>query len=222
MNYIILQGSNNSKEKIPVSKILCLGLNYSNHISEMKSEKPKEPVVFMKPSSAIIHNGGEVVLPGFSKEIHHEVEIVIVIGKTGKNIPKEEAPDYIGGFGIGLDMTLRDIQNAAKNTGGPWTVAKGFDSSAPVSEFLAKKYFKDINDIEFKLLVNNHLKQKGNTRDMIFKFVEIISYLSSIFTLNRGDLIFTGTPEGVGPVQAGDKLTAILNDQITLKVEVKS
>jgi acylpyruvate hydrolase len=222
MTYIILQGSKNTKEKIHVSKILCLGLNYSKHISEMKSEKPGEPMIFMKPSSAIIHNGGEIVLPGFSKEIHHEVETVVVIGKNAKNIPQEEALDYIGGFGIGLDMTLRDIQGEAKKAGKPWTVAKGFDTSAPVSEFVAKKYIKDINDIDFSLIVNDQLRQKGNTSDMIFKFAEIIAYLSSVFTLYRGDLIFTGTPDGVGPVNSGDKLIATLSDLVSLKVSVRN
>jgi len=220
MSYIILQGSRHTKEKIQVSKILCLGLNYSDHISEMKSEKPAEPVVFMKPASAIIHNGSSVFIPAISKEAHHEVEIVMVIGTTARNIPENQAMEYVAGFGIGLDMTLRDIQAEAKKQGKPWTIAKGFDTSAPVSEFIARKLIPDPDNLDFKLMVNDQLKQQGNSRDMIFKFAEIVSYLSTIFTLNRGDLIFTGTPAGVGPVQPGDKLTASLSDFTSFSVSI--
>jgi acylpyruvate hydrolase len=220
MTYIILQASTNTKEKIPVSKILCLGLNYASHVSEMKWDKPEEPVVFMKPASAIIHNGEQIFLPSFSREIHHEVETVILIGETCKNIQTADAAEYICGVGIGLDMTLRDVQSEAKKKGKPWTVAKGFDTSAPVSDFISRKLLSDINNLDFRLTVNGETRQQGNTRDMLFNFSEIISYLSGIFTLNRGDLIFTGTPEGVGPVNPGDKLTATLGELVTLNVSV--
>jgi acylpyruvate hydrolase len=222
MNYIFSQGIQSTKEKINVSKILCLGLNYQNHISEMKSQKPSEPVIFMKPASAIIHNGQSIIIPEFSKNVHHEVEIVMVISKTAKNIPREQAMDYVYGFAVGLDVTLRDIQAEAKSKGHPWTVAKGFDTSAPVSEFVNKKYIRDINSIPFNLMINGELRQQGNSKDMIFKFDEIVSYLSKIFTLYRGDLIFTGTPERVGQLKTGDNIKASLDNLVTLNLDVKS
>lgn len=220
MTYIITQ-KKETKERIHVSKILCLGLNYLEHIAEMKSEKPAEPLVFMKPPSAIIHNNGTIVIPPFSKEAHHEVEIVVAIGKTGKNIATEDALSHIFGFGIGIDVTLRDIQNEAKKKGKPWVIAKGFDTSAPISDFVNKSKIKDLDNMELKLLVNGATKQQGNSKDMIFKYAEIIAYLSTIFTLNRGDLIFTGTPEGVGQIKSGDKLKASLNDLVHLNVNVE-
>lgn len=221
MAYIITHNSRETRERISVSKVLCLGLNYQEHIAEMKSEKPDEPVVFMKPPSAIIHNKQSIVIPSFSKDVHHEVEIVIAMGKSGKNIPKEKAMEYIFGFGVGIDVTLRDIQSEAKKKGRPWLVSKGFDTSSPISDFYHKKYFKDLNDIELKLSVNDEIKQHGNSRDLIFKFNEIVSYLSTIFTLNRGDIIFTGTPSGVGAIKSGDKIKAELNDVASLEVRVE-
>lgn len=215
MTYIIL-----NNEKINVPKILCLGLNYAEHAKEMKSEKPESPVIFMKPSSAIIHNQENIIIPSISNEVHHEVEVVLLIGKDGKNIPKEEALEYISGVGIGLDLTLRDVQKEAKSKGRPWTVSKGFDTSAPISDFISIDKIDNLNSLSFQLKVNNELKQSGNISDMIFKPNEIISYLSTIFTLQKGDLIYTGTPEGVGQIVSGDKLTASLENIVTLEVIV--
>lgn len=222
MAYIYFDKKYNEKKRLQVSKILCLGLNYDDHISEMKSNKPEEPVIFMKPSSAIIHNNKNIILPKISNDIHHEVEILIVIGKKCKNISKENALNYIEGFAVGLDLTLRDIQKKAKEKGQPWTVSKGFDTSAPISNIIKRKDIKDLNNLEIKLWINNHLKQHGNSKNMIFKFDEIISYLSNIFTLNRGDIIFTGTPSGVGPIKEGDILRAELSGYTDLNVKVKS
>lgn len=215
MTYIIL-----NNEKIHVPKILCLGLNYAEHAKEMKSEKPESPVIFMKPSSSIIHNQENIIIPSISNEVHHEVEVVLLIGKDGKNISKEEALEYISGVGIGLDLTLRDIQKEAKSKGRPWTVSKGFDTSAPISDFISIDKINNLNNLSFQLKVNNELKQSGNTSDMIFKPNEIISYLSTIFTLQKGDLIYTGTPEGVGQIVSKDKLTASLENIVTLEVIV--
>lgn len=215
MTYIVLQ-----EEKINVPKILCLGLNYAEHAKEMKSDKPETPVIFMKPSSAIIHDKEKIVIPDISNEVHHEVEVVLLIGKDGKNIPKDKALEYIDGIGIGLDLTLRDIQKEAKAKGRPWTVSKGFDTSAPVSEFVSIEKITDLNNLSFNLKINNEIKQSGNTSDMLFKPDEIISYLSTIFTLQKGDLIYTGTPEGVGQIVSGDKLLASLENIITLEVIV--
>lgn len=215
MTYIVLQ-----EEKINVPKILCLGLNYAEHAKEMKSDKPETPVIFMKPSSAIIHDKEKIVIPNISNEVHHEVEVVLLIGKDGKNIPKDKALEHIDGIGIGLDLTLRDIQKEAKAKGRPWTVSKGFDTSAPVSEFVSIEKITDLNNLSFNLKINNEIKQSGNTSDMLFKPDEIISYLSTIFTLQKGDLIYTGTPEGVGQIVSGDKLLASLENIITLEVIV--
>lgn len=215
MTYIVLQ-----EEKINVPKILCLGLNYAEHAKEMKSDKPETPVIFMKPSSAIIHDKEKIVIPNISNEVHHEVEVVLLIGKDGKNIPKDKALEHIAGIGIGLDLTLRDIQKEAKAKGRPWTVSKGFDTSAPVSEFVSVEKITDLNNLSFNLKINDEIKQSGNTSEMLFKPDEIISYLSTIFTLQKGDLIYTGTPEGVGQIVSGDKLLASLENIITLEVIV--
>lgn len=215
MTYIILQ-----EEKINVPKILCLGLNYAEHAKEMKSDKPETPVIFMKPSSAIIHDKEHIVIPNISNEVHHEIEVVLLIGKDGKNIPKDQALEYIDGIGIGLDLTLRDIQKEAKAKGRPWTISKGFDTSAPVSEFVSIEKITDLNNLSFNLKINGEIKQSGNTYDMLFKPDEIISYLSTIFTLQKGDLIYTGTPEGVGQIVSGDKILASLENIITLEVIV--
>lgn len=218
MSYVILKNQN--PEKIQVSKIFCLGLNYLDHISEMNSEKPSEPMVFMKPASAIIHDGESIIIPKISNDVHHEAEIVLLIGKEGKNISVEEAESYILGIGVGIDVTLRDIQSEAKKKGRPWLVSKGFDTSAPVSEFIPVERFNDFNDINISLSVNGNIRQNGNSKDMIFKFAETISYLSEIFTFNKGDLIFTGTPKGVSKINKGDKISVNLNDLVNLNIKV--
>ncbi len=209
------------REPIPVGKILCLGQNYAAHAREMKSEIPSRPIVFLKPSSAIISDGETMTAPDFSHEVHHEVELVVLIGKNGKNISRESAPEYIGGYGVGLDMTMRDVQREARNTGQPWTVAKGFDTSAPLSEFVPRTSIPDPHSLSIRLSVNGKERQNANTQDMIFRIDEIISYLSSIFTLERGDLIYTGTPEGVGTVIRGDILRAEIESIGSLTVHVQ-
>lgn len=208
-------------EHITVGKIICLGRNYREHAREMKSELPDKPIFFLKPSSAIIHSGEEVVQPPFSRELHHEVEFIVVIGRDGKNISRASAHEYILGYGVGLDMTLRDLQLESKSKGLPWSVAKGFDTSAPVSDIITKDEVHFPQDLTFSLKVNHQLRQRGNTRDMIFGIDSIISYTSEIFTLERGDVIFTGTPEGVGPVTNGDVLTAELEGLVTLTCSIR-
>jgi acylpyruvate hydrolase len=218
MHYIRLRGA---YEPIPVGKILCLGQNYAAHAREMKSDVPTQPIVFLKPSSAIISNGETVTAPVFSHEVHHEVELVVLIGKNGKNISRESAVEYIEGYGVGLDMTMRDVQREARNTGQPWTVAKGFDSSAPLSEFVPRTLIPDPHSLSIRLSVNGVERQHSNTKEMIFRIDEVISYLSSIFTLERGDLIYTGTPEGVGTVISGDILRAEIESIGSLTVHVQ-
>jgi 2-keto-4-pentenoate hydratase/2-oxohepta-3-ene-1,7-dioic acid hydratase in catechol pathway len=217
MKSVIFRGS---RESFPVGKILCLGRNYAAHAAEMGAELSKNPVIFMKPPSALIQDGGNVSIPTISSDVHHEVEMVVVIGKHGRNVVKENASKYIAGYAVGLDMTLRDVQSEAKKKGLPWTVAKGFDTSAPISKAVERSKVPNPHSLEMTLKVNGKQRQRANTREMIFKVDFLVSYLSSLFTLERGDLIFTGTPEGVGPVTAGDILEAELESVGVLRVGV--
>jgi 2-keto-4-pentenoate hydratase/2-oxohepta-3-ene-1,7-dioic acid hydratase in catechol pathway len=186
----------------------------------MNSAIPESPVVFLKPSTALIHDNENVVIPRFSTDMHHEVEMVAVIGKRARNVRVEEAYDCVAGYSVGLDMTLRDIQTEAKKKGLPWTVAKGFETSAPLSLAVERSNVNDPHTLDLTLKVNGQTRQKSNTKNMIFKIDFLVSYLSSIFTLEPGDLIFTGTPEGVGQVHAGDILEAELESVGTLRVGV--
>jgi acylpyruvate hydrolase len=191
-------------------KLVCIGRNYAAHVREMGDvpDLPTEPVVFLKPATALIGDGEAVVIPAMSREVHHEVELVAVIGRHAHHVAEEDALDCIGGYAIGLDMTARDIQAHAKELRAPWSVAKGFDTFAPLGPLTAVDAIIDPQDIEIRLSVNGELRQAGSTRDFIFKLPYLISYLSRIFTLEPGDLVYTGTPEGVGPVAAGDVLEA--------------
>lgn len=208
-----------SGKKVRVGKIICVGRNYAAHAKEMNAETPETPVLFLKPSTAIIHDGEKIVKPRFANELHHEVEMVVAIGREGKNISRENAMEHVSGFGVGLDMTLRDIQAEAKRKGLPWSIAKGFDTSAPVSLFVEKVVAP--SDLELSLNVNGVQRQYSSTKNMMFSIEELIAYSSSIFTLEAGDLIFTGTPEGVGEVQSGDQLEAELESVGKLLVSVQ-
>lgn len=210
-----------SGKSITVGKILCLGSNYAEHAKEMKAEVPRAPVVFLKPATALLHDGEYVVLPPFSSELHHEVEMVIVIGKEGKNVPIRAAYEYVAGYAVGLDMTLRDVQDQAKKKGLPWSVAKGFDTSAPVSTILRKELIDDPHNLDISLKVNGQIRQHSNTSKMVFRVHDAVSYLSGVFTLEPGDLIFTGTPEGVSRVVPGDMLEATLDKVGSLRVSIK-
>jgi 2-keto-4-pentenoate hydratase/2-oxohepta-3-ene-1,7-dioic acid hydratase in catechol pathway len=203
-----------------VGKILCLGRNYAEHAKEMQADIPKVPVVFLKPATAIIHDGERILLPPFARELHHEVELVVLIGREGRDIPEHAAPDHIAGYAVGLDMTLRDVQSDAKKQGLPWSVAKGFDTSAPVSRFRPAREIPDPHNLGIRLCVNSHVRQESTTAKMIFRLERIVSYLSTVFTLEAGDLIFTGTPDGVGPVLPGDTLEASIDMIGTLTVSV--
>ena len=218
MRTLKIQGSD---RKIRINKVFCLGSNYSKHIDEMESKKPSEPVVFMKPATAVIKDGDDIVIPSFSRNPQHEVELVVVIGKKGKNIPVKRAYDHVLGYAVGMDITLRDIQQKAKEQGRPWTVAKGFDTSAPLSVVIKKENIENPHDLTLNLFVNDELRQSGNTKDMIFRIDEVISYISNIFTIERGDLIFTGTPEGVGRIKNGDIIKAEIFDFVSIGCRVK-
>lgn len=210
-------------EHLNANTLFCIGRNYAKHAHELNNDLPKKPMVFLKPISSIIFDGSTIILPSQSQNVHHEVELVVAIGTTGKNIAPDEALDHVAGFAIGIDVTARDIQQQAKEKGHPWSVAKGFDTFAPLSNFLPKEEFPDPQNIELKIEVNNQIRQQGNTKDMIFPVVELIHYLSTIFTLHPGDLIYTGTPEGVSQIKSGDQVRACLNNnQVTLQVAVRN
>ena len=205
---------------IHVGKIMCLGRNYREHAKEMQAEVPTEPVVFLKPSTALLADGGVIRLPSFSRDVHHEVEIVVLISEGGREIPREKAFDHVGGYAIGLDLTARDVQSAAKKKGLPWAVSKGFDTSAPVSQFVPRTRVSDPGQLQFSLSVNGATRQRGSAADMIFPVDAVVSYLSTVFTLEPGDLIFTGTPEGVAAIAPRDRLEARLADLVSLTVTV--
>lgn len=209
MRFVQFRGTS---EQIPVGKIVCIGRNYAEHAREMKSEVPASPIFFLKPPTAIVHNGGEVVLPSISNDVHHEVELTVLIGKEGKNIPTSSAMDFVAGYGVGLDMTLRDVQEEAKKKGLPWTLAKGFDTSAPISEFIPAKNVPDPRSLFLRLTVNGTVHQQSGTIDLIFSIDNLIAYISQFITLEKGDVLFTGTPQGVAQVKSGDVLEATLSD----------
>ncbi len=202
-------------------KIFGIGRNYAEHIKELGNERPEDPVIFFKPDTALLKNNAPFYYPEFSQDIHHEVEIVIRISREGKNIDEKFAHKYYDQLGIGIDFTARDLQSKAKQKGLPWALAKGFNGSAPVSEMLPLSNFADLQNINFSLQINGETRQQGNTKQMIYSFDYQIAYLSQFFTLKKGDLIFTGTPEGVGSVKIGDRLTATIENQTLLDFEVK-
>jgi 2-keto-4-pentenoate hydratase/2-oxohepta-3-ene-1,7-dioic acid hydratase in catechol pathway len=202
-------------------KILAVGRNYAAHIEELKNEKPESPVIFMKPDTAILRNNEPFYYPEFTKDIHFEVEIILKIGKHGKHIQEKFAAEYYQEIGIGIDFTARDLQQYAKERGLPWALAKGFNSSAPISEFYPKDSFGQLNNLSFGLEVDGEMRQQGNTSLMLNTFDQIIVYISKFFTLKKGDIIFTGTPAGVGPIQVGSRLKAFIEDQTLMDFEVK-
>jgi 2-keto-4-pentenoate hydratase/2-oxohepta-3-ene-1,7-dioic acid hydratase in catechol pathway len=192
-------------------KIICIGRNYKNHVNELNNIVPTEPVIFLKPETSIILKKQPFFIPDFSNEIHHEVEVIVKINRVGKYISKEFAHKYYDKIGLGIDFTARDIQQNQKKFGLPWEKAKAFDGSALIGKWVNKTSFDDINDINFSLMKNNQLVQQGNTSQMLWDIDSIIAYVSSFFTLKIGDIIFTGTPAGVGAVKENDKLKGFIN-----------
>jgi len=212
---------NPNNETIPVNTVFCLGNNYAGHIREMGGEKPSEPVIFIKPTTALADGTHPIVLPGFSNTIHHEIELVVLVDAVPKNISVEDAKKYILAYGVGLDLTARDVQARAREKGLPWTVAKGFDGSAPVSHFIEAGETTITPDTSLRLRVNRQIRQQESIGNMIMPIPEIIAYISGIFTLRRGDLIFTGTPQGVGPLKPGDEVEAELVDIVSFATRVQ-
>ena len=200
-------------------KIICIGRNYAEHAREMKADLPAEPVFFMKPDTALLKEE-DFYLPDFTKDLHHEIELVLKISKAGKHIEEQFAHKYYDEIGLGIDFTARDIQAKCKEKGLPWEKAKAFDNSAPIGNFIKKESLA-LNNINFELKVNGATKQLGNSKDLIFSFDQVISYVSKFVSLKTGDLIYTGTPEGVGQVNIGDKLEGFLNGESFLKLNVK-
>jgi acylpyruvate hydrolase len=202
-------------------KIIAIGRNYAEHIEELKNERPSAPVVFLKPDTALLKNNASFYHPDFSENIHHEVELVLKVCKEGKYIQNQFAYRYFDEIGLGIDFTARDLQDKCKAKGLPWEIAKAFNGSAPIGDFLPVSDFKDLKDINFHLNINGELRQKGNTGMMLFDFGTIIEYVSKFFTLKKVDLIFTGTPAGVGKVNIGDHLEGYIEDKKLLNFEVK-
>jgi 2-keto-4-pentenoate hydratase/2-oxohepta-3-ene-1,7-dioic acid hydratase in catechol pathway len=203
-------------------KIICIGRNYAEHAKELDNPLPEKPIFFMKPDTALLIKNRPFYYPFFSDNIHFEVELVLRICKAGKNVQQKFAYKYYDAIGMGIDFTARDLQGECKTKGLPWEIAKGFDQSAPISnEFIPKEEFGDVDNINFRLDINGETVQHGNTKDLIFSFDHLISYLSQYMTLRVGDMIFTGTPEGVGPVKIGDKLEGFIEEKRMISFNIK-
>ncbi len=202
-------------------KIVCIGMNYMDHIREMNNPVPEVPVFFFKPDSSIIRNNKPFFYPDFTKDLQYELEVVLKVNRLGRSISEKFAHRYFDEIGLGIDFTARDLQRQCKDKGLPWEIAKAFDGSAPISEFVSKEKFADLKNLKFRLEKNDEVVQRGSTSDLIFNFDRIISYVSKFVTLRTGDLIFTGTPVGVGPVKIGDRLKGYLEDELMLDFNIK-
>jgi 2-keto-4-pentenoate hydratase/2-oxohepta-3-ene-1,7-dioic acid hydratase in catechol pathway len=202
-------------------KIICIGRNYVEHARELNNPVPESPLIFFKPDTAVLRSNKDFYYPEFSKSIHFECEMVVRVSREGRHIQPEYVPSYIDGIGLGIDLTARDIQSEAKKKGWPWTLAKGFDGAAPVSDFLPPDRFPDLQDIRFTCHINGEVRQKGHTADMIFSVADLISYITKFITIKKGDLIFTGTPEGVGPLTIGDHIEGFLEGEKMLDFHVR-
>ena len=215
--YVVVKGSG---ERLRVGKILAVGRNYADHNAEMGNARAVPPVLFLKPPSALVHDGGIVTLPTGMGQVHHEVELVVAIGRSGRAIPEDTAMEHVLGYAVGLDLTLRDLQAEAKKKGEPWDLSKGFDGSAPVSHVIPRESAGDVSALALTLDVNGVRRQEGSTGQMLHGVAALVAYASSWITLERGDLLFTGTPSGVGPLVAGDSVVARLSDLASLTVTI--
>ena len=210
-----------STQSYPIGKIVCIGRNYADHIKELGNEMPERPILFMKPASCVIGEGEQIVIPPYSSDCHHEAELALLVGTGGKDIPAGEAMSHLAGFGVAIDLTLRDVQGEQKKKGLPWEIAKGFDTACPLSAFVPAASVTNPQDLRITLSVNGTPRQDGSTALMIHRMPELISYISGIFTLEPGDLILTGTPAGVGPIKSGDLVVAEIAQVGKLSVTVR-
>ncbi|MBK7104584.1 MAG: fumarylacetoacetate hydrolase family protein [Ignavibacteriae bacterium] len=211
----------NSEKEFIVGKIVCVGRNYADHAKELGNEIPKFPIIFLKPPSTLIYDGDSIVHPEYSNELHHEVELVLLIGKKIKNANLEEAENSIIGYGVGLDMTLRDLQNEFRKEGTPWTLAKSFDTCAVISDFISSEDYTLTGDENIQLFLNGKPQQNSKVNKMIFSPTEIVKYISERMTLEPGDLIYTGTPEGVSKVERGDILKSSISNIAELENKIE-
>ncbi|HEY0110801.1 MAG TPA: fumarylacetoacetate hydrolase family protein [Fibrella sp.] len=202
-------------------KIIAVGRNYVEHIQELNNEQPDDPVIFLKPETALLYRNAPFFYPDFSTDVHHEVEVLVKINRVGKNVEERFAHKYYDEIGLGIDFTARDLQSKLKAKGLPWELAKAFNGSAPISEFILKTEFADLQNLNFGLTINGETRQQSNTSLMLFKIDYLISFVSRYFLLQKGDILFTGTPKGVGPVQIGDRLVATLEGREMLNFGVK-
>ena len=207
-------------QTVIVGKIICIGRNYAEHIKELGNVAPDSPVLFMKPSSSIVPDGGQVVIPDYSDECHHEVELAVLIGKGGREIAPEHALQHVAGYGVAIDLTLRDVQNELKEKGHPWEIAKAFDTSCPLSDFVPADDVSDPQNLKLRLTVNGELRQNGNSSDMIRPVAELIAETSSYFSLAPGDILLTGTPAGVSRLCSGDQVFAEIGGVASLQITV--
>ncbi|MCO6514414.1 MAG: fumarylacetoacetate hydrolase family protein [Snodgrassella sp.] len=204
-------------QRAALGNIFCIGRNYTEHVKELRNTKPDEPVVFLKPTSSLVQAGDNIKLPAYSRDVHHECELVIYIKEDAVDVSEEKALNYVGGYAIGLDLTARDVQTELKSKGLPWEKAKGFPTAACVSNFITPDKVNDIQSQDFCLKVNGEIRQQGNSRDMMFSCQQIISYLSRIYGLQAGDIIYTGTPAGVAAIESGDVLELIWSEKLAVK-----
>ena len=202
-------------------KIICIGRNYTDHIKELSNERPTDPIIFMKPDSAVLGNGLDFYIPDFTNDVHHEVEVLIKINKVGKHISEKFAHKYYSEVSLGIDFTARDMQTNLREKGLPWEKAKGFDGSAVIGNWLLKSKFEDLNNLNFHLTKNKETVQKGNTNLMLWKIDELIAYISTFFTLKKGDVIFTGTPAGVSKVSSNDCLEGYIENEKLFVINIK-
>jgi 5-carboxymethyl-2-hydroxymuconate isomerase len=204
----------------PLGKIVCIGRNYAEHIRELGNETPDRPVLFMKPASSVIGEGEQIVIPSYSQDCHHEVELALLIGRTVKGIAAAEALSAVAGYGVAIDLTLRDVQSELKSKGLPWEVAKAFDTACPLTDFVPAAQVRDPQNLAIALRVNGELRQDASTALMLRPLPQLIAEIAAIFTLEAGDVILTGTPAGVSRLRSGDRVTATISEVGTLNVTV--
>jgi 5-carboxymethyl-2-hydroxymuconate isomerase len=218
MHFVTLEGQ---PRQVAVGKIVGVARNYAEHARELGNPLPEQAVLFIKPASSIVGDGGTVVIPGHSRDCHHEIELAVLIGRAAKDVGETSALDHVAGYGVGLDLTLRDVQAAQKAKGLPWEIAKAFDTSCPLSDFVPAAQVPDPQQLRLRLTVNGELRQDGTSADMLRPVARLISEASAYFTLEPGDILLTGTPAGVGPIKSGDRLEGVIEGVGTLRVDVR-